>query len=527
MRHLYLPLLVLTMFISAPLYAQPLDNLLATAIQDYQFQDFDEAETKFRSVIERAPGNLSAHYYLGVILTQKGKFSEAVKHLEQVANASVAVEGIDEALIQAYQGANQFKKSLALNKKLYESNPENDAYAFQYASNLQKTGASGQAKEIYNQLINKRGSYTSLAHYQMGEMLYNEKSYAAAVQEFEAIDPESPYGDAGKAYIKALKPLTRPLSAYLSAEYFYNDNVNAGGAQLTGTTTTGKIGSQGSTLIAAVNSRQFEISNHFKFKLGYLFYGILHTQNAAKENDFIGHFINPEISFHPNQNMDFKLKGDFQLYNYNHQKLADNYGATFTATRYLESQQGSAKLHAAYLKKNYTTTYSSSDANGVVTTQSLAYLDANTWSFGAGGTYSGKEWPANLTLDYTFTNEKTTNNTVQAKESSYNDHAIRADVTLPMPGSLSRISLLGDISYSKKTYDSISITTPREAYTDVASGTKVDVNMTVWGVKLQSQLWDEFGVTGSVGYEQTKSSSNTSSLTYKSKKYYGQLSASY
>jgi len=521
MRHLYLTLLVLTMFISTPLYAQSLDNLLATAIQDYQFQDFDEAETKFRSVIERAPGNLSAHYYLGVMLTQKGKFSEAVKHLEQVANASVAVEGIDEALIQAYQGANQFKKSLALNKKLHESNPENDAYAFQYASNLQKTGANGQAKEIYNQLISKGGSYAGPAHYQMGEMLYNEKSYIAAVKEFEAIDPDSAYGDAGKAYVKALQPLTRPLSAYVSAEYFYNDNVNAGGAQLTGTATAGKIGSQGLTLIGVVNTRPFEISSQFKFKLGYLYYGILHSQsNGAKENDFIGHFINPEISFHPNQSMDFKLKGDIQFFNFGHQKLADNYGATFTATRYLESQQGSANLHAAYLKKSYTTSFTSGG-----TTQSLAYLDANSWSFGAGGTYSGKEWPASLTLDYTFTDEKTTNGSVKAKESNFNDHAIRADASLPMPGSLSTMSLLGNVSYSKKSYDSI--TAPRQAYTDVASGTKVDVDMTVWGLKLQTQLWDEFGLTGSLGFEQTKSSSNTSSLSYKSKKYYGQISGSY
>ncbi|MFC1537101.1 tetratricopeptide repeat protein [Pseudomonadota bacterium] len=523
MRHLYLPLLVLTMFISAPLYAQSLDNLLATAIQDYQFQDFDEAETKFRSVIERAPGNISAHYYLGVILTQKGKFIEAVKHLEQVANASVAVEGIDEALIQAYQGANQFKKSLALNKKLHKSNPENDAYAFQYAVNLQKTGANGEAKKIYNQLISRGGSYAGPAHYQMGEMLYNEKSYIAAVKEFEAIDPDSAYGDAGKAYVKALQPLTRPLSAYVSAEYFYNDNVNAGGAQLTGTTTAGKIGSQGTTLIAAVNTRQFDISNHFKWKLGYLFYGILHTQNAAKENDFIGHFINPEIGFYPSQSMDFKLKGDFQFFNYNHQKLSTNYGATFTATRYLESQQGSANLHVAYLKKNYTTTYSSADATTrVVTTQSLAYLDAKTWSFGAGGSYSGKEWPANLTLDYTFNDERTVGNSNKARDSQFKEHAVRADATLPFTGQLSKFALLGNASYSKKNYTNI-----QSGVTYDAGLQKVHVNLTTLGIKAQAQLWDEYGLTASLGFEQTKSSSNTSSLSYKSKKYFGQLSAAY
>ncbi|MCF7821446.1 MAG: tetratricopeptide repeat protein [Mariprofundaceae bacterium] len=526
MRYLYLPLFALIMFISPPLHAQPLDNLLAAAIQDYQFQDFDEAEKKFKSILKLAPDNLSAHYYLGVILTQKGKFSDAVEHLEHVANAPVAVEGIEAALIQAYQGANQFDKALPLNKKLHESDPENDAYAFQYAVNLQKTGSTGQAKEMYNRIISKGGSYAGPAHYQMGEMLYNEKSYVAAVEEFEAIDPNSPYRDAGQAYVKALKPLTRPLSVYLSTEYFYNDNVNAGGAARGITTTaTAPFGSQGFTLIGAVNSRKFDIGNHFKAKLGYLYYGILHTQNnGAKENDFIGHFINPEISFHPNRSMDFSLKGDFQFFNYNHQKLGDNYGATFTATRYLESQQGSANLHAAYLNKNYTANYASGG-----TTQSLTYLDANTWSFGAGGSYSGKAWPANLTLDYTYNDEKTINNEItviesnKALDSRFKEHAVRADVTLPFTGQLSRFALLANASYSKKNYSNIQT---GALYADVINQ-KAYVNLTTLGIKAQARLWDEYGVTGSVGYEQTKSSSNTSSLSYKSNKYFGQLSAAY
>ncbi len=525
MRYLCLPLLALIMFISPPLYAQPANTLFDEAVQDYQFQDFDEAETKFRAIIEQAPDNLSAHYYLGVILTQKGKFSEAVKHLEHVANAPVTVEGIDSALIQAYQGANQFKKSLALTKKLYESDPENDAYTFQYAVNLQKTGATGKAKEMYNQIITEGGNYTGAAHYQMGEILYNEKSYVAAVKEFEAIDPKSPYGDAGKAYIKALQPFTRPLSVYLSTDFFYNDNINAGIADIVGQTSGAKIAGQGFTLIGAVNTRQYDISNHFKAKLGYLYYGILHiSSNGAKDSDFIGHFINPEVSFHPNRNMDFVLKGDLQFFNYGHQKLSDNYGATFTATRYLESQQGSANFHAAYLEKNYTDAFSTTDRLiGVTTIQSLTYLDAKSWSFGAGGTYSGKEWPANLTLDYTFTDENTIENTNKAKDSRYKEHSVSADATLPFTGQLSRLALLVNASHSRKNFSNIQ---SGDIYADVA-GQKAHANLTILGIKAQAQLWDEYGLTASVGYEATKSTSNTSLLRYEAHKYFGQISGHY
>jgi len=533
MNILRLLLSVFFLFImsTTALHAQPVRELLDEAIQDYQFQDYDMAEGKFRSIIDQAPGNISAHYFLGVILSQKGKYEEAIEHLELVAKAPVAVEGIDEALAQAYQGAGRFDKALPLNKKRYLASPNNDALAFQYGVNLQKTGANAEAKKIYDRLIEKNGVYAGPAHYQMGEMLYNEQSYIAAIKEFEAVDPESPYGAAAKAYSSALAPLTRPFSAYLSTEYFYNDNVNSGSR--TGTVASGKIGSQGFTLIGVLSTRQFELANKLKAKLGYLYYGIFHTVNKgpaenAKAYDFSGHFLNPEVSFHPSQAMDFKLKGDFQFFNYNHQNLADNYGGTLTATRYLASKQGSANLHVGYLKKNYTSAYTSTDTTGIISTQSLAYLDAETWSYGVGATYSGKMWPANLTIDYTYNDEQTINSTVKALESAFTEHVVRGDVRLPFTGSLSRFALLGNASYSEKRYRGLPSTVFfRQVYTDVAANQRIDATLTTLGVKLQAMLWQKIGLTATAGYEQTESKSNTASLTYKSKKYFGQLSASY
>lgn len=534
MLRLLLSVFFMLTLTTSTLYAQSVSELLDEAIQDYQFQDYDLAEEKFRSIIDQAPGNLSAHYFLGVILSQNEKYEESIEHLEYVAKAPVTVEGIDEALAQAYQGANQFDKALPLNRKRYLANPNNDAIAFQYGVNLQKTGASAEAKKIYTKLIEKNGAYAGPAHYQMGDMLYNEQAYAEAIKEFNAVDPESPYGAAAKAYSTALAPLTRPFSAYLSTEYFFNDNVNSGSR--TGTVTSGKLGSQGTTIIGLVSTRQFDIVPTLKMKLAYLYYGILHSRNDgvarnAKAYDFYGHFINPEISFHPSQNMDFNLKGDIQLFNYNHQKLGDNYGATFTATRYLESKQGSANLHVAYLQKNYTNSYTSTDTSGITSTQSLAYLDADSWSYGVGATYSGKMWPASLTIDYTYNDEKTVNTSlsavdyIKARESAFTEHVIRGDVRLPFTGSLSGVALLANASHSDKTFPNI--TSVRQVYTDVASTQKVYATMIVVGAKLQAMLWQEIGLTATIGYEQTQSVSNSSSLTYRSKKYFGQLSASY
>jgi hypothetical protein len=228
--------------------------------------------------------------------------------------------------------------------------------------------------------------------------------------------------------------------------------------------------------------------------------------------------------------MDFVLKGDLQFFNYGHQQLSDNYGATFTATRHLESQQGSVNLHAAYLEKGYTDAFSSTNQlTGVTTVQSLTYLDAKTWSFGAGGFYSGREWPASLTLDYTFTDEKTIDNekTViesnKAKDSRYREHAVRADATLPFTGRLSKLALLANASYSKKNFSNIQ---SGDLYAD-NTGQKTHANLTILGIKAQAQLWDEYGLTASVGYEATKSTSSTSLLRYEAHKYFGQISGSY
>jgi len=529
MLRLFLSTCIFLALSTSPLHAQTVKELLNEAVQDYQFQDFDEAEKKFRSVVDQAPGNLTAHYYLGVILLQKKKPEEAIQFLEHAAKSPARPDGIDKVLGQAYVAADKPEKALPLYKGLMEKEPNNDAYAYEYANTLKATGNTKSAIGIYEQLIAKGGSYADASRYQLGQIYTDMGAYGSAVSLFEDVDSNSPYRKVADSYIKALERTTRPLSFYLSSKYYYDTNPKSA-STITGSAGQGG-GSQATTLIGLISTRQWEITPELRTKASYMFYGKYHVQGFAQSSDFAGHFLNPQISYHPNKDLEYLLKIDLQKFYYNHQFLSDNIGATFTATHNLTSQF-SWNLHAAYLQKRHTESYASSG-----TTTSLAYLDANTSSFGGGATYTVKDWGGSLSVDYTFNNEKTveTNNpnttlANKARDGRAREHAVRVDANIPFTGILDRFSLASSYSYSKKNYLNVQTPDPLNLglglYSDV-QGQKINSTLQTYDIKLNATIWKPWGLKASAGYEYTRGKSATTSLTYASRKYYGTLSASY
>ncbi len=513
---------ILIMLSTSPLHAQSLQALLNDAVRDYQFQDFDKAESKFREVIRRAPGNQTSHYYLGVILLQKKKPEEAIQFLEFVASSPERPDSIDKVLGQAYVAAGKPEKALPLYKKLVEREPDNDAYAYEYANVLKAAGDTESATSVYQQLISRDSSYADAARYQLGQIYTDMGAYGNAVSLFQEVDSNSPYRKVADSYIKALERTTRPISIYLSGKYFYDSNPKSNNPLLPNTSQSG--GSQGLNWIGLISTRQWEVTPELRTKIGYMFYGKYYLQNFAQSSDFAGHFLNPQISYHPSKELEYLLKLDLQKFYYNHQFLSNNIGATFTGTHNLTSQF-SWNAHAAYLQKRHTENYVSSG-----TTTSLAYLDINTWSLGGGGSYTVKDWGASLTVDYTLNDEKTveTNNPNvtlgnKAKDGRAREHAIRVDADIPFMGMLDRFSLAPSYSYSWRDYLN---TQTGDLYSDVI-GQKITSILQTYGIKLRAAIWKPWNLKASAGYEYTQGKSATASLTYTSRKYYGELSASY
>jgi len=499
-------------------------SLLRKAIEHYQFQDFEKAGQGLREVLHAEPGNITAHYYLGLVLQQTGKAREALPHLEIAARSKNPPEGIEGVLASAYMAAGQPEKAVPYYRRQHQAFPDNEAATFKYASALQATGNDDEASALFRSLIAKNGRYASPARYQLGVTLTKLGAYSSAVEQFNAVNPKSPYGNAASTYMDALASATRPLNVYLSAEYFYNDNPSTSSSLITATKDTGG-GSQGATLIGQASTRALQVNDRLQAKLAYLYYGVFYTKDFAKDNNFVGHFINPSLTYHLSSRDTVALKGDIQFYFFNQQHLSNNFGATLTGTHNFKGDH-SVSLHAAYIDKAYNGNYNSS---GTIT--SLKYLDARSWSAGIGGTaVASPDWAASLTVDYTFSNERTKSQadaTLNAKalDSRYREHAASADLTLPSPfeGILSRLSLIGNMSYSQKDYPNAQ---SGNVYSDVTNLT-IKARSLTWGGKLKFEIWKKIRLNAVLAYKQNLSHSHTNTLTYDTNRYSGQLTAYY
>jgi len=503
-------------------------DLLSDAIQDYQFQDYAQSENKLRQLLQQNPENMMAHYYLGAILQQQGKLDEAITHYEIVAKAPHPIQGIEAALASAYIAAGNADKSLPYFETNYRQHPADDETALQYATALQADGQVDAASAIYHRLIDGNSRLADQARFQLGQVLVTNGAYASAVQVMQGIDPNSPYGSAAKTYIEALEPVTRPLNIYASVEGFYNDNPGGTSTSLIGTTTAVSGGSQGLALIAAVNTRAFEASPHLRLKLGYLFSGTFYRTPAAKQLNFVGHFINPSVLYAISPANDVELKGDAQFFTLGSQNLATNLGGTLTATHHFAAGH-SINMHASYMDKKFTRNYL---VSGVLT--SLEYLDARSTGVGAGISLMGpsllKGWNGSLSLDYTYNDEKPKHTgsadpivAARALDSQFREHALRLNAFLPLGLGESRMALLGNANYSYKDYTNLQ---SGNVYPS-AFGLHMKSVMLTTGAKLQMQVWKEIGLNLSVGMESTVSHSHASELSYKINRYFAALSAAY
>ncbi|MDX8389023.1 MAG: tetratricopeptide repeat protein [Mariprofundaceae bacterium] len=497
-------------------------TLLEQAIEDYNFQDYDVAREKFEEVLATEPNNISAHYYLGVLFKHQGALDKAIEHLEIVAAVSPKPEGVDKALAEAYMAAKAYEKGLPFYRQQYQSNPDNEVDALQYGKALQQSGEDDMAVEVYQALIEGGGKYADPARYQLGQIYSTKQAYVTAVELFRAIDPTSPFGGVASSYIDALSPMTRPVSFYLSGEYFHNTNPSSTSASLINQGDTGSA-SNGATIMGSVSSRGMEIGDRFTGKLSYLYYGTFYSDEEAKTNDFYGHFFNPMLSYLPSNRLKIDLKGDVQIFNYNRQKLSDNLGATLTATWKLDHGR-SINVSGSYLNKRYSTTYQADAETNI----SLAYLDAANISVGVGTVLAMQGWNGSLKLGYKFGDERVSNEGdielgSKASDSRYREHAIRADASQSFSGMFSRLTLMANLGLTYKNYLNEQ---SGQTYPD-AAGELVNARTLSAGVRLQGLIWKAAALNLAMGAERTRSYSTADSLDYVSNRYFAQLTSSF
>ena len=350
--------------------------------------------------------------------------------------------------------------------------------------------------------------------------MVKQESYTSATKLFRAIDTSSPYAEAARNYIKSLTPHTKLIRVYGSAEYFYDDNPGSASVEQTSQEQTTFVKSQGITLLGMLNTREFGLTDRLNTKLGYMFYGTFYKKDIARDNNFIGHYINPALSYRISSSTNLELKGNVEFLYFNQQKLSTNLGGTLTTT-WTSKNGHSVNMHGSYRRQSYTDSYRSTGAS----VTSLEYLDADKYSVGVGGEML-PAWGGNLTLDYTFVDEHPINEDdpvlgLEATDKRFREHTIRGDVSLPFKGSLSRLSILGNASYSYKDY----LNAQSGLIYASSAGKEINEKTLVLGIKAQITLLKEKELKLTVGMEQTDNQSEESGLEYDRNRYFVQLSA--
>lgn len=511
---------IVIIIFSAPSVFADSAALLDEAIKDYESENLDTAKNKIGEILKAEPDNTIALYYMGVILYQQNKSKEAIPYLEKVARSSPSIEGIEALLAGVYLDAGKADKALEYYGKQYKANPEDEETVFHYASSLQGAGREDEAAEFFRQLIQEGGSYADTSRYQLGELLSDRGAYKSAIEQFKAIDPKSPYAEAAGSYIKSLSPFTRLLNFYGSTKFFYNDNPGSVSSDLVNVKQS-ETGSPGVTLVGLINTRGFELTDRTQAKMEYMFFGTFYFYDEAQNSNFIGHYINPALNYHLGSSIDLELKGDVQLLYFNQQHLSTNLGTTLTST-WTSKKNHSVNLHGAYLRSAYTDSYQSAGS-----TVSLEYQDAWTLSLGLGTTIFPK-WGGNLTLDYNFNDEHTINEDdavlgPDARDNRFREHVAQADIALPLPGMLSRLSILGNLNYSYKDY----LNTQSGVSFPSAAGKNLTADVLTLGIKIQASLWKAINLKLIAGMEQANSSSIATELDYKRNLYFTQITARY
>ncbi|MDX8388612.1 MAG: tetratricopeptide repeat protein [Ghiorsea sp.] len=488
----------------ASIHAEPATTI-DNAILDFQFQDFQAAEEKFRYLLAQEPESVSIHYYLGLTLQQTKHYDEAIQHLEIAAKSEQAPDSIRSDLAELYVQAGYPHKATSFYKERYLADVLNGQVAMQYAGVLNASGSDDEALKIYNYVIAHPSAELNQARYEKGVILSNLGSYGSAVEMFHQVDKSSPYDAGAKAYLESLEPVVKPVSAYVSTELFYETNPNAASsATLTGSSSqTTEQGSNGLTAIIKLDTKKWELNPHWRFGLGYLYYGVFYGQDSAKSNDFLGHFLTPSVQWQINTTAYLSWQLDLQSFNYNHQKLSTNKGLTMEIHQRYDS--GSVSLALAGINKAYTETYSS-EGNEV----SLAYLDARATTVTLKGT---KNIGANsISMGYTFNRENTSNDQTlelyqKASDSQNIKQAISLADSFAFAGNWS-VSLNG--SYAKTDYGNVQSGT---AFPSV-SGKKVDVKTTVAGLRVAYVFTNLNDWTVSTGAEKTHNVSDATELAY-------------
>ncbi|MFP4417981.1 MAG: tetratricopeptide repeat protein [Fibrobacterota bacterium] len=132
--------------------AQSIESLMSSGNQYLQNGAYDQAATKYRTVLGRNPGHMEALFNLGLAYLNMGKNNQAVTEFKKALGSNPACTECWGNMAVAYQNLGQGDQALGALYKAVQTNPGNIEarvnLATMYATNDRLKDAVAQYKEI-------------------------------------------------------------------------------------------------------------------------------------------------------------------------------------------------------------------------------------------------------------------------------------------------------------------------------------------------------------------------------------------
>ena len=161
-----------------------LNFMLQQAIQAFQSNNFNRADSILKKVLQADSKNLPALHMLGLIKASQEKFKEAAELLTKAARISPNDASIQYNLAKAMVDCSEIKESIPHHKKAVELAPNNSEAWLNYGKTLSQLGLHEEA------LVNFKKAVTLNAHFaeawsNQGNALHELKRYEEAIDCFD------------------------------------------------------------------------------------------------------------------------------------------------------------------------------------------------------------------------------------------------------------------------------------------------------------------------------------------------------
>lgn len=142
------------------------------------------AASALEQAVKRGQGGAAAAYNMGVVLSQKGQFREAIPHLETAVEADPTHKDALRALGQAYRKTDRYGDMARVYQQIYDSfGPDaRDIYQLAYAQ--AKLDRHAEAADNYEMVVLMDGQNFA-ARYNLGNSLVKLERFGEAVEQFE------------------------------------------------------------------------------------------------------------------------------------------------------------------------------------------------------------------------------------------------------------------------------------------------------------------------------------------------------